>query len=467
MNRKLPGFLTLSGALAALATLLVVLGVGLVGGGMLFSPGALSAKSGAALGGVSSHAGLATRCAACHTAFWDSATMTERCLACHTDVAAQLGDPKTLHGLFQSSNPGLACRACHTDHHGANASLTSAINASFPHEKLGYALTAHQKKTDGSPFTCADCHGTTYTGKYDQSVCITCHTQVKPDFMLGHLAAYAENCVACHDGIDSYGHAFDHSTVAFALTGKHIGLDCGLCHTGARTIADLKATAQDCGTCHAKNDAHNGQFGTSCGACHTTAGWLPATFDHNLSSFKLTGKHVSVACTGCHVNNVFKGTPTECYACHAKDDKHKGTFGTACQTCHTTAGWLPATFDHSKFPLTGAHAGLACTRCHTKNVFTGLSTACAACHADPAYHAGLFGTNCAQCHNTSNWSASYNGPHPNCGEGNCFGHGGASCRDCHTVNLMTASCTKCHDSNNPGDGGGGGGNRILLDIIYP
>jgi hypothetical protein len=22
---------------------------------------------------------------------------------------------------------------------------------------------------------------------------------------------------------------------------------------------------------------------------------------------------------------------------------------------------------------------------------------------------------------------------------------------------MTATCTKCHDSNNPGDGGGGGG----------
>jgi hypothetical protein len=46
--------------------------------------------------------------------------------------------------------------------------------------------------------------------------------------------------------------------------------------------------------------------------------------------------------------------------------------------------------------------------------------------------------------------------HPNvCGEGGCINHEGATCRDCHTVNLSTSTCLKCHDSNNPGDGGGG------------
>jgi hypothetical protein len=455
MNQKQPGFLTRSGIIAALLTILIVVVVGLIWGGVLFSPGPLSAKTGPVLGGISSHADLSNSCSSCHAAPWDPTGMTDRCVACHTDVAAQLNDPKSLHGLFLASNSGLTCRSCHTDHHGATASLTNAGNASFPHEKLGYALTAHTLKSDGSPFACADCHGKTYSGKYDQTACISCHQQVKADFMQAHLQAYGENCLGCHDGIDSYGHAFDHSKVTFQLTGKHIGLDCGQCHTGARTIADLKTTSQDCVACHQKNDPHNGQFGTNCAACHSTAGWLPATFDHNLSNFKLIGKHADVPCASCHVNNVFKGTATDCYACHAKDDKHKGQFGTACEACHSPNGWLPASFDHGKFPLTGGHA-LACTRCHTSKSFTGLSTACAACHADPAFHAGVFGTNCAQCHTINNWSANFTGPHPSCGgeAGNCIGHGGASCRDCHTVNLMTATCTKCHDNNNPGGGGG-------------
>ena len=51
------------------------------------------------------------------------------------------------------------------------------------------------------------------------------------------------------------------------------------------------------------------------------------------------------------------------------------------------------------------------------------------------------------------WSpAIFNLSHPGGCDGNCINHGGASYRDCHIVNLMTATCTKCHDSNNPGGG---------------
>jgi hypothetical protein len=264
------------------------------------------------------------------------------------------------------------------------------------HDVFGYVLTAHQKQTDGSAFVCKTCHVSGYT-KFDQTVCITCHQQVKADFMASHLAAYGNNCLGCHDGIDTYGHAFSHAGVAFQLTGKHVPLDCGACHSGARSIADLKATPQDCASCHLKDDAHKGQFGSGCSTCHTTQGWLPATFDHSLT----------------------------------------------------------------KFPLTGAHAGLACTKCHTTAVFTVLPTACISCHPDPAYHAGLFaGMTCDQCHSTSAWiPAIFNLPHPagNCGESNCIAHQGATCNDCHPVSLPTFTCLKCHDSNTPGDRGGGGG----------
>lgn len=455
MNGKRLGFFTPSGTIAALLTVLVVVGVGWLRGGILFNPGLLNAKTGAPLGGVSSHAGLTNRCSSCHVAFWSQARMSDRCVACHTGIAAQLNNPSLVHGVFQAADPGLTCWVCHPDHKGANAPTTVMVDLNFPHEALGYALTAHQTRSDGTLFTCADCHGDTFTAHYDQAPCMTCHQQIKPGFMQDHLQAYGDNCLGCHDGVDNYGHAFNHAAVVFKLTGKHAGLVCGRCHTGARNIADFKATSQDCFSCHAANDTHQGQLGTSCAACHTTAGWLPATFDHNLSSFKLIGKHAGVPCSGCHVNAVFKGTPTDCFSCHARDDKHKGQFGTACDLCHTPNGWLPPTFDHRIFPLTGGHANLTCTSCHKNEVFKGLSTACAACHADPPFHAGLFqGTPCDSCHNTTAWvPATYNLSHPaSCGEVRCINHQGATCRDCHTANLMTATCTKCHANGNPGGG---------------
>jgi hypothetical protein len=29
--------------------------------------------------------------------------------------------------------------------------------------------------------------------------------------------------------------------------------------------------------------------------------------------------HATLPCTACHINNVFKGTPASCYACHQAD----------------------------------------------------------------------------------------------------------------------------------------------------
>lgn len=527
MKRTRPlGCLTVPGIITALLAILLVLAIGYFFGGRLFSPGILNSQAGTLLGGVTSHGELGGRCSGCHAFFWQSATMADRCLACHTEVAAQLNDPTTLHGDQMKKQPGLTCRHCHPDHNGPNGSLIDLSKADLSHDAFGFALTAHPKQADGSPFLCNTCHINGYAS-FDQSVCLTCHQQLKADFIQAHSQNFGQDCLACHDGIDTYGHKFDHDSVAFKLTGKHAQVDCADCHTGARSLADLKATPQDCNSCHAKDDAHQGQLGTDCGACHTPDGWTPASFDHAKSKFPLTGTHATLECTSCHINNeftpldiacfschakddahngqfgtqcdtchnttawlpatfdhsalgfpltgaheslecgqchlnnIFTGLDPACYSCHAKDDAHNGQFGTDCGQCHSTSAWLPATFDHSKtgFPLDGAHTGLACDQCHANEVFTGLSPACASCHADPAFHAGLFaGMSCDQCHNTSSWSpAQFNASHPNaCGEVTCIDHEGATCRDCHTVDLMDATCLKCHDNNNPGDGGGGG-----------
>ncbi len=587
MKKKRFGFLTSSGTLTAIMTIVIVVIVGFRFGGILFNPGPLNAISGPRLGGVTSHAELANQCDRCHTPFWGTTRMEDRCVVCHTEITAQWNDPSRLHGNLRLNNPNMTCRNCHPDHRGANASLTDLGLVNVSHEVFRYSLQAHQTRTDGKAFACVDCHTDGFTN-FNQMVCFTCHQQYQTDFTETHRQDFGDDCLTCHDGVDTYGQSFNHSLVVFTLTGKHVQATCGDCHAGARTISDLKATPQDCischaeddahegilgpdcktchtadgwspstfdhntaaftltgahasvncsdchadkkfkGTptdcyaCHAQDDAHQGALGTLCSTCHNTEAWIPAFFDHNLSSFKLIGKHASVQCSSCHVNNVFTGTPSDCFACHAQDDKHAGRFGLNCGNCHTANGWLPASFDHNLasfkltgkhidvactdchindvyqgtpstcfgchagddphsgqfgancgnchstnawkpasfnhdvFPLTNGHANLSCDSCHGGGVFTGLSSSCASCHSNPAFHADLFGgLSCNQCHSTSSWTpASYNLSHPGGCDGNCINHENASCRDCHTSNLSNATCTKCHDSNNPGDGGG-------------
>ncbi len=207
----------------------------------------------------------------------------------------------------------------------------------------------------------------------------------------------------------------------------------------------FKGTPTNCFSCHEQDDNHNGTLGTNCAACHSTAAWKPSTFDHSNSAFPLTGKHTSAACAKCHVNNVFKGTPTNCFACHAQDDNHNGTFGQNCAACHSTSGWKPSTFDHSKsaFPLTGKHTSTTCTKCHVNNVFKGTPTNCYACHASNDRHGGKYGTNCAACHSTAAWRpATFDHTFPlDHGES-----GTVACATCHPGgNTSSYTCFGCHE----------------------
>jgi hypothetical protein len=280
-------------------------------------------------------------------------------------------------------------------------------------------------------------------------------------YVTAHTLSFGSACLDCHDGVDRFDDNFDHNSFSFQIQGKHIGLNCDKCHFNARVLADFQTTSQDCNSCHQKDEPHAGRFGTKCADCHTENGWLPASFDHDLSSFKLEGEHREVACESCHRNNVFAGTPSDCYSCHQRDDEHNGNFGTDCAACHNPSDWEDADFDHnrSRFPLTGGHTGVACERCHSGGQFAGLSTACESCHSDPAFHAGLFGLDCAACHTTENWAAKYRGPHPGIADegGSGVNHGGGSCRSCHTQTLHTATCDECHNGNPESEGGGHGG----------
>jgi hypothetical protein len=435
MKRPL-GCLTGTALLTAVASIVVTIVLAVATGNDIFSPGPLSADAGQAIGGVRSHAELAGRCDACHAEPWAMDRMGDRCLACHTAVASEISAGTGLHGLFGSGQ----CRDCHTDHQGPDGELTIADPAGFPHDRTGYALTAHAPGNAGGTFACGDCHPASLA-TFSETTCLECHQSGDPVAMTPHVATFGPACLSCHDGIDTYGAAFDHRT--YPLEGGHEEAGCDGCHVGARNLFALRETSTDCIACHRADDIHEARLGEDCGACHAPTGWDGATIDHDLTRFKLTGRHGGTACLACHVDRQWTGIGTTCVACHGRDDPHAGRFGTDCGACHTTSDWDDVTFDHSRtsFPLTGAHRQAACQSCHGSGAFRDAPTACAACHSRPASHPGAF-NGCAACHTTRAWlPASFDVAHRF-----SIRHGDARgvCSRCHPATWTDYTCAACH-----------------------
>ena len=442
--------------MAAALTALIVTGFAFASGGMIFNPGPLNGQSGPALGGVNSHAEIAGRCNQCHAPFWGDTGMAERCETCHTDVAAQWTNPARMHGALRLSNPDATCRNCHPDHRGLNAPMTDMGAFHFSHESQGYSLKAHQFKSDRTPFACTDCHTRIDLSQFDVTACKTCHAQIDNSFTSTHTLTFGNDCLACHDGLDTYGNNFDHNKFIFPLTGLHAQVACSNCHIGARSPEDLQATAQDCFSCHSGQDTHQGRLGSDCGSCHTPAGWSPAPFDHNLATFKLEGKHVGVDCSGCHVNHILQGTPSDCFSCHQKDDKHNNQFGVDCALCHTTAGWLPVSVNHDlfAFKLTGKHIRVECSGCHVTGDFTSTPSDCFSCHQRDDKHNNQFGVNCALCHTTAGWLP-VNINHDLFTFKLTGRHASVACTGCHVNGDFKSTprdCFSCHQQNDNHNG---------------
>ncbi|MBL8090374.1 MAG: hypothetical protein JNJ43_08605 [Anaerolineales bacterium] len=400
-NNRL-GCLTGTGFITAIITLFVIVGFAFASGGQMFSSGELNNQPGETIGGVNAHAQI-PECKACHTAPWESETMANRCVACHIDIAAELLNVEKLHGAIVNNDSSITCRDCHREHRGANASLTELGDNVFPHEALGYSLNGHQLTTKGEAFVCSDCHGDDVT-TFASDSCVTCHSDIDIVFTQTHLLTFGQNCLDCHDGVDRFGDDFNHNIFAFQLIGEHANLYCTACHLNARSVTDLESAPQECYSCHQMDDAHNGQFGTDCSACHTPNSWEDATFDHNLSNFPLTGAHTVVACESCHINGRFAGTPSTCVSCHSEPAFHAGQFGTDCASCHTTTAWKPALFNgRHTFPLNHGGGAPSCATCHPSSFVT---YTCYGCHEhNPARieekhrEEGISNfQNCVQCH---------------------------------------------------------------------
>ena len=348
------------------------------------------------------------------------------CELCHQADLAQATSPD------HAANGWVAdCQRCHT--------ATMWTRASVPHD--AFPLVGGHAGLD-----CTQCH-TSGTFETIPSDCYVCH-QTDYESAPDHVTqSFSQNCQECHSVAAWTPASYDHTN--FPLTGGHTGLNCVQCHTSG-SFGTIPA---DCYACHSTDyagaDDHISQsFSQDCELCHNTSAWVPTTFDH--TGFLLTGGHTGLNCIQCHTGGVSGPVSSDCYSCHSTDyagapDHVSQGFSQNCQQCHSTVAWTPATYDHSSFALTGGHAGLNCTQCHTSGTFGTIPSDCYSCHSTDytgaADHASLgFPQNCEQCHTTSAWTpATFSHDFPLSGDHDL------SCASCHTSGTTSSfSCIDCH-----------------------
>lgn len=409
---------------------------------------------------AAAHAKEEKSCSSCHRAF-DGGAEDDLCLACHEPVALDLAAGAGLHGRLRAGG-GRTCRSCHVDHRGRDADIVGLDPETFSHRATDFALEGAHRRV-----RCAACHAPGEPHRDARSDCAACHHD--DDRHRGRMGA---DCGSCHDATRWQGGEFDHGTTGFALEGAHAGTDCALCHPAEV----YEGTPDSCRACHGTQDVHAGRFGEDCAGCHASTRWTKAAFDHDTrTDFPLTGDHRRTRCEGCH--GVAGARPAasldaRCVSCHRDDDDHDGQNGADCGRCHGTSSFARSRFDHgrdARWPLRGAHADVACERCHRAPAEeVALDSACAACHAPDDVHRGDLGSGCGACHGEASWVRDVRFDHDmaafpllglhalaqcsDCHDGVAFGDAESACSACHAADdahdrRLGADCARCHNPN--------------------
>jgi hypothetical protein len=323
-----------------------------------------------------------TPCATCHTGHLYKVKLSQECFACHKK------DDKHKETL------GKECGNCHTERNWKES-------PKFDHQTTSFPLLGKHLKTE-----CKECHKSALFKEAPKD-CFSCHK--KDDKHTGNLG---EKCADCHverDWKTTTGR-FNHDKTKFVLRNAHAAtsVKCNACH---KDLGSFRNTPLDCLSCHKKDDKHEGQEGKKCEQCHNDKTWKDTRFDHGLSRFPLTGKHIVTVCKKCHETPRYKDAPRDCYSCHKKEDKHKQKFGLQCETCHNARAWSIWHFEHdlkTSYKLDGGHRKVACESCHKEPAPKGKNAAvvgssCFGCHRNEDVHDGQFGARCEQCHVTESW----------------------------------------------------------------
>lgn len=438
-------------------------------------------------------------CRSCHATTTD--IPNSRCLNCHQEIGDRIAGAIGFHGKELTGN----CAQCHRDH---RSELIVFDRAKFNHRQATFPLVEKHATLE-----CEACHrkqqpamDPVATPRFDflglaHERCEDCHR----DPHQGTLTSDDVNCEHCHDQTAFTGRhlAFEHGRdSSFPLRGAHASLACAKCHTPSRPDAPLaeakfRGLGKTCADCH--QDPHRGTLTSNdrnCTECHDESGWTGRNleFDHSkVTAFPLRGKHANVACSQCHKDTDASGrlatadfatTATTCASCHA--DPHAGQFqGADCATCHRESGFRQpdVLFRHAsvdRFPLTGAHADVACAQCHIEKgaasgveatTFRGLSSACSTCHLDPhvagtsasrttrarpeladpalADQRASDASDCARCHDTKTFrGAQMTFDHAKMSNFTLDEtHRSLSCTECHSTLVFRptpTTCAECH-----------------------
>ncbi|MBI5838421.1 MAG: hypothetical protein HZB25_14385 [Candidatus Eisenbacteria bacterium] len=430
-------------------------------------------------------AGLSTACATCHnTGGWAGATFNHAGTRFPLSGGHSAAQCAQCHGAPWKVSPSLECYSCHRPdfettssppHVTGNLPTTCATchtTAAWAGATFDHSVTRFPLQGSHAPVQCSQCHGTPWKPAPSLE-CFSCHkaaydaTKTPPHASSG----IQTNCTTCHSPTAWASGTFDHATTRFALVGAHRAAQCVDCHGNPWKTS----MSMDCYSCHrptyeaTKSPPHAaGGIPTNCATCHTTTAWGNGSFDHAATGFALSGSHSSVQCSNCH-GSPWKAVPaTDCYSCHrnrydaTKTPPHASSgIQTTCATCHTTASFLTATFDHSstRFPLSGAHTAAQCADCHGSPWKTGMSTDCYSCHrsdyngvTNPNHVASGFPTNCVMCHGTTAWKGSaFN--HAATAFPLSGAHVATQCTQCHGspwVARPAKDCYTCHKSNYDG-----------------
>ncbi len=393
---------------------------------------------------IQGHAKWEEYCAKCHKRF-DKAAQPQLCQDCHKDIRKDAQEKRGLHGRFKDQKE---CRECHTEHKGRMENIAPISEQTFSHERTDFPLVgAH---ADRGKVECKACHKPKAKYRDAPSDCYACHK--KDDKHKGALGSVCGDCHTERNWKDTAS-KFNHETTRFPLRGKHARTKCEDCHAGER----YKSTPMDCYSCHKKDDHHKGVFGPKCELCHQERNWKTSTFDHDKdTTYRLKGRHAKVKCDSCHRKPVAsEKTPTVCYACHKKDDKHKRRYGERCEICHTERNWNASIFDHdrdTKYSLKGKHRRATCDSCHKGRLYKDKTpTMCYACHQKDDKHKGRFGERCESCHIETDWKTLIF-DHDRATRYPLLGkHRPLACDSCHKGHLyrdkLKTTCYACHEKD--------------------
>ena len=375
------------------------------------------------------------KCEQCHDpkTAWGKKPPFASCGSCHPDVHA---GKATLLGKV------VDCASCHgvegwkPSTYGVDQHAGSRYPLKGAHTRVK-CEACHLKDPPGVLPAALGKAGVLMRPAFDR--CATCHR----DAHGGQLARRPDRgaCEPCHrvEGWKPSTYTVrDHARLRLTLGGRHGTVACAACHgadrKGLRPLpgAEVLGTAKvaillkeiDCVACHF--DPHDGRFvakgarakAKGCVTCHGLEAFRPASVDvllHRTFGAPLEGAHRATPCDACHTESklpragstlvLARGqTPampfvmkdTRCVACHA--NVHGTQFARrrdkgVCQACHNEDAFKPASrFNHdlhAAFPLKGAHARVACAKCHPTRkdaagkpmvVYTGIKKECRACH---------------------------------------------------------------------------------------